>query len=107
MDGEDTVPIDLATSTVDHFLPGIGIDPVGPPGRIGLVYYYYPVDPCGASCQLTVGFISSGDGGATWHAPQSLSPPMNPTWAPNTTQGRMVGDYFSTSFLTTRRTRCL
>ena len=93
------VPIDLATSTVDHFLPGIGIDPVGPPGRIGLVYYYYPIDPCGASCQLTVGFISSGDGGATWHAPQTLSPPMSPTWAPNTTQGRMVGDYFSTSFL--------
>ena len=52
-----------------------------------------------ATCQLTVGFISSGDSGATWHAPQTLSPPMNVTWAPNTTQGRMVGDYFSTSFV--------
>lgn len=93
------VPIDPTTSTVDHFLPGLGIDPVGPPGRIGLVYYYYPIDPCGATCQLTVGFISSGDSGATWHAPQTLSPPMNPTWAPNTSQGRMVGDYFSTSFV--------
>ena len=94
------VPINLATSTVDHFLPGIGVDPVGPPGRIGIVYYYYPQTSCSvATCQLTVGFISSGDNGATWHAPQTLSPPMNVAWAPNTTQGRMVGDYFSTSFL--------
>ena len=94
------VPINPADSTVDHFLPGIGVDPVGPPGRIGIVYYYYPQTSCSVStCQLTVGFISSGDGAATWHPPQTLSPPMNVAWAPNTTQGRMVGDYFSTSFV--------
>lgn len=94
------VPINLATSTVDHFLPGIGVDPVGPPGRIGIVYYYYPQTSCTtATCQLTVGFISSGDSGATWHAPQTLSPAMNVAWVANSSQGRMVGDYFSTSFL--------
>jgi hypothetical protein len=90
------VPIDAATSTVDHFLPGIGVDPVGAPGRIGVVYYYYPV---ATSPQLHVGFISSGDSGATWHTPITLAGPMQTTWAPNTTQGRMVGDYFSTSFV--------
>ena len=93
------IPISLPTSTVDHFLPGIGVDPVGPPGRIGVIYYYYPVSNCGGSCQLTAGFISSGDSGATWHTPIDLTGPMHPTWAPLTTQGYMVGDYFSTSFV--------
>jgi hypothetical protein len=94
------VPIDLVTSASSQFLPGIGVDPVGPPGRIGIVYYYYPATPCtAATCQLTVGFISSGDSGATWHAPQTLSPGMNVSWVANSSQGRMVGDYFSTSFL--------
>jgi hypothetical protein len=93
------VPIDATTSDIDHFLPGIGVDPVGTPGRVGVVYYYYPVSNCGSSCQLHVGFISSGDSGATWGAPMTLAGPMNLNWIANTTQGRMVGDYFSTSFV--------
>ena len=94
--GPTRIPISPASGPEDQFLPGIGIDPVGPPGRIGVVYYYYPV---AAAAQLHVGFISSGDSGATWHAPITLAGPMQTTWAPNTSQGRMVGDYFSTSFV--------
>src|SRR5207247_4548944 len=53
---------------------------------------------CASTCQLDVGFISSSDGGATWSAPTQLAGPMTLSWLPNTSQGRMVGDYISTSF---------
>jgi hypothetical protein len=94
------VPIDATTSTVDHFIPGIGVDPStsGTTARIGLTYYFYPTANCTAStCQLTVGFISSRNGGTSWSAATQLAGPMNLSWLPNTSQGRMFGDYISTS----------
>lgn len=94
------VPIDATTSTVDHFIPGIGVDPSssGTTARIGLTYYFYPNSSCTAStCQLTAGFISSTNGGTSWSAPTQLAGPMNLSWIPNTSQGRMFGDYISTS----------
>jgi hypothetical protein len=51
-----------------------------------------------STCQLNVGFISSWNGGATWSFPRQLAGPMNVTWVANSSQGRMVGDYISTSF---------
>ncbi len=96
------VPIDAAASTADHFAPGIGVDPSssGPTTRIGLTYYYYPRAACtDATCQLDVGYVSSADGGATWTAPRKVAGPMTLAWLPNTTQGRMFGDYISTSVL--------
>ena len=94
------IPIDPVNSTVDHFLPGIGADRAtsGSGAHLGLGYYYYPVANCGSSCQLTYGFVSSLDGGATWSAPTQVTAPMNPQWTANTNQGYMVGDYTSTSF---------
>ncbi len=96
------VPIDAATSTADHFVPGIGVDPAssGSTGRIGLTYYYYPNASCtDTTCQLDAGYVSSADGGATWTAPLQLAGPMTLAWLPNTSQGRMFGDYISTSVL--------
>ncbi|HEY4460022.1 MAG TPA: putative Ig domain-containing protein, partial [Pseudonocardiaceae bacterium] len=96
------VPIDAATSTDDHFTPGIGVDPSssGATARIGLTYYYYPQANCtDTTCQLDAGYISSTDGGSTWTAPTQLAGPMTLAWLPNTTQGRMFGDYISTSVL--------
>src|SRR5207253_8076001 len=96
------VPIDATTSTVDHFVPGIGVDrsTSGTSARIGLTYYFYPTSNCTAStCQLDVGYISSTNGGATWTAATQLAGPMTLSWLPNTTQGRMFGDYISTSVL--------
>ena len=94
------VPIDGVTSTVDHLLPGIAVDrsTSGSATRVGLVYYYFPVTNCGSSCQLFVGYISSANGGASWSAPTQLAGPMTMSWLPDTTQGRMVGDYMSASF---------
>ena len=96
------VPIDATSSTVDHFIPGLGVDrsTSGASTRIGLAYYYYPTAACSATtCQLNVGFISSTNGGASWSAPTSVAGPMQLGWLANTSQGRMVGDYISTSVL--------
>jgi hypothetical protein len=94
------VPIDPTSSTVDHFIPGIGVDrsTSGGSARIGLTYYFYPNRGCtAATCQLDVGFISSANGGTSWSAAAQLAGPMTLSWIANTSQGRMVGDYISTS----------
>jgi hypothetical protein len=94
------VPIDATTSTVDHFVPGLGIDPSTSGGttRIGLTYYFYPTANCtAATCQLSVGFISSTNGGTSWSTATQVAGPMSLSWIPNTSQGRMFGDYISTS----------
>jgi hypothetical protein len=96
------VPIDAATSGVDHFLPGLGVDPAtsGATGHLGLTYYFFPDAACTFStCELDAGFISSSNGGATWSAAGQLNQkPMALSWLADTNQGRMVGDYISTSF---------
>ena len=99
--GPSRVPIDPVTSTVDHFIPGLGIDAAtsGSSAHLGLTYYYYPQANCTAStCALYVGFISSSDGGNTWSAPTTLAGPMSLHWLPATSSGQMVGDYIATSF---------
>jgi hypothetical protein len=95
------IPIDPTTSTVDHFIPGIGVDrsTQGSSARLALGYYYYPVSTCSVTtCQLTAGFISSIDGGATWSPATPVGGPMSLSWIASTSQGSMVGDYISTSF---------
>ncbi|MDQ2805503.1 MAG: glycoside hydrolase [Chloroflexota bacterium] len=94
------IPIDAVSSTVDHFIPGIAVDKLKttPVARLALTYYYYPVSNCGSACQLSVGFISSGDGGATWTTASAVAGPMTLSWFPLTNQGYMAGDYISTSF---------
>jgi hypothetical protein len=94
------VPIDATSSTVDHFAPGIGVDKStsGGSARVGLAYYFYPTASCTATtCRLDVGFISSTNGGTSWSAPTQIAGPMTLSWLPNTSQGRMFGDYISTS----------
>src|SRR5262249_35284426 len=95
------IPIDSTTGGVDHFLPRIAVDRTtgGAHAHLVLAYYSYPVANCGANCQLTVNAISSTDGGATWSAPTQLAGPMNLAWLADTSQGRMVGDYISASFV--------
>jgi hypothetical protein len=94
------IPIDPANSTVDHFIPGIGVDPAtsGDTASLTLVYYFYPVSNCGNSCQLDVGFVTSQDGGQTWTAGQKLAGPMRLSWLPLSDNGPMVADYISVSY---------
>ncbi len=96
------IPIDGTNSGVDHFIPGIAVDPStkGNTAHLGLTYYYFPDTNCSVSnCKLDVGFVSSTDGGATWSAPIQLAGPMTIASLPLTSQGYMVGDYISTSIL--------
>jgi hypothetical protein len=95
------IPIDVTTSGVDHFIPGIGVDPAtsGAGAHVGVTYYYFANANCvPASCQLFVGFIASQDGGATWGTPVTLAGPMSLGWLANTSQGPMVGDYVATAY---------
>jgi len=100
--GLSRVPADPIGSGVDHFIPGLGVDKstAGSNAHLGLTYYFYPNAACTVStCQLDAAFISSADGGATWSDAVQLAGPMTLTWLPLTSQGYMVGDYISTSFL--------
>jgi len=95
------VAIDDASSTADHFIPGLGIDPStsGGTAHLGLTYYFYPQSSCSAAnCALNAGFTSSDDGGNSWGAAQTLAGPMSVTWLPNTFAGLMVADYVSTAY---------
>jgi BNR repeat protein len=95
------IPVDARRSGVDHFIPGLAVErsTSGSTARLVLTFYYYPVANCTATtCQLDVGYSTSADGGATWSALTQVAGPMSLDWLPNTTQGRMVGDYISTSF---------
>jgi hypothetical protein len=95
------IPIDVTSSTVDHLIPGIGIDPAtsGAGAHVALHYYYYPQSNCTVStCQLLVGYISSSNGGSTWNAPVALTGPMLLGWLPQSQNGLMVGDYIATAF---------
>jgi hypothetical protein len=90
------VPIDGTNSGIDHFIPGLAVNKAtsGPSAQLGLTYYFYPA----RSTQLAVGFISSNNAGSTWSAPQTVASGMPSTWTATTSQGRMVGDYISTSY---------
>jgi hypothetical protein len=95
------IPIDATTSSVDHFLPGIGIDPAtsGSAAHITIVYYYYPKADCTlATCELYVGYTSSTDGGSTWTAGAQIAGPMKVGWLPVSDNGPMVADYIGVSY---------
>src|SRR5438270_4774997 len=90
------VPIDATNSGIDHFIPGLAVNKAtsGSTAQLGLTYYFYP----SGSTQLSVGFISSANAGSTWSTPQTIISGMPTGWLATTTQGRMVGDYISTSY---------
>ncbi|MGH9528993.1 MAG: sialidase family protein, partial [Terriglobales bacterium] len=95
------VPIDSTTSTVDHFIPGLGVNPTsfGNSAQLTLTYYFYPVSNCGTTCSLGLGYVSSQNAGQTWSASTQLVGGMNLSWLPNTFSGLMVADYISTSYV--------
>lgn len=84
-----------------RFVAGLGVDPAtrGSSTRLAIAYYSIP-RPCSPqACGLTASIVSSIDAGASWTRPQRLSvQPMPLSWIADTTQGRMVGDYISTSY---------
>jgi hypothetical protein len=96
------VPIDPISSSADHFIPGLAVDRTtsGAGTHLALTYYFYPDATCSGGCRLEVGYVSSPDGGAHWSNPTELAGPMTLDQIARTSQGPMVGDYISTSFVT-------
>jgi hypothetical protein len=90
------IPIDGVNSGVNHVIPGLAVDKAtsGGSASLGLTYYFFPK----GSSSLSVGFVSSTNGGGTWSNPVTVASGMPTTWVALTSQGRMVGDYISTSF---------
>jgi hypothetical protein len=85
------------SSDSSFFIPGLAADPARP-GRLGLVYAYFHANSCrNNACLLGMGFAQSRDGGRTWATQRLDALPVSTNWLPRA-GGRMVGDYFSTSF---------
>ena len=96
------IPIDPVKSSVDHFFPAIAVDPTtsGASAHIAVLYYFYPEQHCDVrTCELSVGFISSADGGSSWAVPLQLAGPFKNTWFPLRFDGYFPGDYFAVSFV--------
>jgi BNR repeat-like domain len=96
------IPLDPIGSNIDHFIPGLAVDrtSAGSQTLLGLTYYSEQPTGCvGLTCTIQANFSSSLDNGQTWSTPQRLSDPVQLAWIAPTTQGAMVGDYISTSFL--------
>lgn len=88
-----TAPARIPTAPGGSFVSGLAADPAAP-GRLGVVYAYFT-----PARLLGIGFSSSQDGGRTWAPMTSLhAQPMDTSWLAQAEGGRMVGDYFSTSF---------
>ncbi len=93
------VPIDATNSGIEHMIPGLAVNKAtsGATAQLGITYYFY----ASGSSSLQVGFISSTNAGSTWGAAQTVyggSSAFPTTWVATTSQGRMVGDYISTSY---------
>jgi hypothetical protein len=90
------------TSAGDAFIPGLAADPAHP-GRLAVVYAHYYGACSRGPCQLGMSLVQSRDGGKTWSAAQRLdAQPFSTNWVPRAEGGRMVGDYFSTSYAGSR-----
>ena len=90
------VPIVPARSTVEAFIPGVGVDPAsaGASTRIAVVAYGYA-----PSRGVHAWLVRSDTAGARWTAPQRLTArPMPLSWIARTTSGVMLADYLSVSW---------
>jgi hypothetical protein len=91
------------TSGSNAFIPGLAADPARP-GHLAVVYVHDYNGSCRSNaCLLGASIVQSRDGGKTWSAPQRLdAQPFSTNWLPRAEGGRMVGDYFSTSYVGAR-----
>jgi hypothetical protein len=93
------IPLAPVSSSEEDFIPGLAADP-SHAGHLALVYAYYVPGSCArGTCLLGTGFVQSANGGATWTAPQRLDAlPVRLNWLARASGGRMVGDYYATSY---------
>jgi hypothetical protein len=86
-------------SARSFFIPGVAADPARP-GHLALVYAFFYAGGCmGAACKLGFGIAQSTNGGSSWKTQRLDAQPVPVTWVPRAEGGRMVGDYFSVSYV--------
>ena len=91
LDGESWSPAVAVTSGADALTPALGIDPAT--GRVAIAYHR------GRAGGIDVELIESRRDGTGFGAAKRLSArTMQLEWMPNTTSGRMLGDYISVHY---------
>jgi len=84
-------PVTTATGSLDK--NWIVCDDTASSPHYGNCCTEYDISGSGDSTRMK----TSTDGGTSWSTSTHLAGPMNLSWIPNTSQGRMFGDYISTS----------
>jgi hypothetical protein len=95
------VPIDPTTSVIDHFIPGIGIDPEtsGSSAHVAITYYFYTNTSCTRihlHAQRGLHFVTQWRNNMECRA-EALRPHAAHV-AAQSQNGLMVGDYIATAF---------
>ena len=94
------LPVVAPESPSERFLPGLAVNPAAAPHDLAVVYHSMPTSDCSPrTCRIDVWFARSTDGGETWGARRLNARSMRLGWIAATDQGRMLGDYVSTSFV--------
>ena len=91
------IPIAHRGSGINYYVSGLGVDTStsGSTAHLGLVFYSYMAS-CVNDCKLSVGFISSINGGDAWSTKTQLAGPFPASWVAK--GNNKVGDYISLSF---------
>lgn len=91
------IPLAPTGSSITYSVVGLSVDQdtAGATAHLGLAFYYYAAN-CSNNCNLSVGFASSLNGGATWSANMRLAGPFPVAWA--AAGNNSVGDYITVSF---------
>jgi hypothetical protein len=89
-----------------YFLPALAVDPAtsGTNARLALLYHSmspsHVCDPTSGCLGIDVRMVTSTNGGRSWTSPRRLNAfSMPPFWMADTSLGRMLGDYFSVSWV--------
>jgi hypothetical protein len=103
------IPIDPVSSNIDHVIPGLGISSESDDNdhtKLALTYYYTTNANLAdgttctyLNCLINAGYVSSNDGGVTWHKATKIAGPMDEIWLAYTYAGEMVADYISAVFV--------
>ncbi len=96
------VPTAPALDGLHHFVPGVGVDATssGAASRLAVAFSVLAPRGCAAeACSVQPQLVSTTDGGRNWSEPVALAPPQPVSAFPQSTAGRFLGDYISTSFV--------
>jgi hypothetical protein len=85
-------------SGINIFLPTIAVDPANSNHLVLMAYTSNTAQCSGTSCTIQPVQSISTDGGANWSSPAPLWPAFPISEVATTSEGSMVGDYFSIAF---------